>query len=65
MNELFEEKMKVVLNLIRVNNSADEALKITQAVDNLVRARNLYLSGIELSTPVPQSQEPEPKTTKK
>jgi len=40
MNELFEEKMKVVLNLIRTNNSAEEALKITQAVDNLARARN-------------------------
>lgn len=41
MNDLFEEKMKVVLNLIRTNNSAEEALKITQAVDNLARARNV------------------------
>jgi hypothetical protein len=40
MNELFEEKMKVVLNLIRTNNSAEEALKITQAALNLSHARN-------------------------
>lgn len=39
MNDLIEEKMKVVLNLIRTNNSADEALKITQAMDNLTRAK--------------------------
>lgn len=39
MNELIEEKMKVVLNLIRTNNSADDALKITQAMDNLTRAK--------------------------
>ena len=39
MDELIEEKMKVVLNLIRTNNSADDALKITQAVDNLTRAK--------------------------
>lgn len=40
MDELFEEKMKVVLNLIRTNNTADEALKITQAALNLAQARN-------------------------
>lgn len=40
VDELIEEKIKVVLNLIRVNNTADEALKITQAVDNLARARS-------------------------
>lgn len=40
MDELIEEKIKVVLNLIRTNNTADDALKITQAVDNLARARN-------------------------
>lgn len=39
MNELIDEKMKVVLNLIRTNLNADEALKITQAVDNLSRAK--------------------------
>lgn len=48
MNELFEEKMKIVLNLIRTNNSADEALKITQAADNLARARNTF--SLEQST---------------
>lgn len=53
MNELFEEKMKIVLNLIRTNNSADEALKITQAADNLARARNTF------------AVDAEPKTTKK
>jgi hypothetical protein len=40
VDELIEEKIKVVLNLIRTNNTADDALKITQAVDNLARARN-------------------------
>ena len=53
MNELFEEKLKVVLNLIRVNNTADEALKITQATNNLVQARNNYV----LCSPDPIPQE--------
>ena len=39
MNELIDKKMETVLNLIRTNNSADEALKITQAVDNLTRSK--------------------------
>ena len=56
MNELFEEKLKIVLNLIRTNNTGDEALKITQAADNLVRARNSF---------APQSTDQELKTTKK
>ena len=46
MNDLIEEKMKTVLNLIRTNNSADDALKITQAMDNLARAKRT-LSDIE------------------
>lgn len=59
MNELFEEKLKVILNLIRTNNTGDEALKITQAADNLVRARNSFSSWSH--DPIPQ----ELKTTKK
>lgn len=59
MNELFEEKMKVVLNLIRTNNSADDALKITQAAYNLAQARNNY--NLWSPDPIPQ----ELKTTKK
>ena len=42
MNELFEEKLKIVLNLIRTNNTGDEALKITQACLNLAHARNTF-----------------------
>ena len=42
MDELFEDKMKVVLNLIRTNNTADDALKITQAAYNLAQARNTF-----------------------
>ena len=45
LNALFQEKLKVVLNLIRTNNQPDDALKITQAADNLVRARNSAFSG--------------------
>lgn len=41
MNELFEEKMKVVLGLIRTNNTGDEALKFTQAAYNLAQAHNI------------------------
>ena len=57
MNELFEEKMKIVLNLIRTNNTADDVMKITQAALNLAHTRNYY----SLS----QSPEAEPKTIKK
>lgn len=56
MNELFEEKMKIVLNLIRTNNTADDVMKITQAAWNLANARNYFL--------VSQSPEAEPKTKK-
>lgn len=56
MNELFEEKMKVVLNLIRTNNSADDALKITQAADNLARARNNFLEPSSTETKTPKRQ---------
>jgi hypothetical protein len=44
VEELIEEKTKVVLNLIRTNNSADEVLKITQAFVNISNGRNLFLS---------------------
>ena len=57
MNDLFEEKMKVVLNLIRTNSTADDAMKITQASQNLANARNAFL----LSNP----ETTESKTTKK
>ena len=56
LDDLFEEKLRVVLNLIRTNSTGDDALKITQAADYLVRARNNSES----------TQEPtESKTTKK
>jgi hypothetical protein len=55
MNELFEEKLKVVLNLIRTNSSAEDAMKISQAACNLVHARSTFAV----------NQEQEPKTQKK
>lgn len=39
MDELFEDKTKIVLNLIRSNNKADEALKLTQALVNIGNAQ--------------------------
>lgn len=59
MHELFEEKLKVVLNLIRTNNSAEDALKYTQAVSNLVRAQSDFV----VLSPKPK-QEPEEKPKK-
>lgn len=44
MEELFEEKMKVVLERLRSNNTGDDALKYTQAADNLARARKTWLA---------------------
>ncbi len=44
MEELFEEKMKVVLERLRSNNTGDDALKYTQAVDNLARARKTWFA---------------------
>ena len=41
MDKLIEEKTKVVLNLIRTNNKADEALKLTQALVNISNARSI------------------------
>jgi hypothetical protein len=58
MEVLFEEKMTVVLNLIRTNNSADEALKLTQAAYNLAQAKNVAI-------PVQPPEQVELKTTKK
>ncbi len=40
LDNLIKDKMKVVLNLIRTNNTEDQALKVSQAFDNLVRGRN-------------------------
>lgn len=36
MDKLVQAKTEVVLNLIRTNNKADEALKLTQAFRNMV-----------------------------
>lgn len=55
MNELFEEKMKVLLGLIRTNSTAEDAMKITQGAYNLANARATFLL----------NPEPEPKTPKK
>ncbi len=59
MKELFEEKMKVVLNLIRVNSTGDDAMKITQAACNLAQARNTF--NLMPETPKTE-QEPETNT---
>jgi hypothetical protein len=39
---LYAEKMKIVLNLIRSNNTGQDAMHFTQSADNLVRSRNGY-----------------------
>ena len=44
MDELIEEKMVIVLKLIRTNSSADEVLKITQAFVNLTHGSNNMLA---------------------
>ena len=36
MEKLVQEKMKIVLNLIRTSSTADDVLKITQGFRNLV-----------------------------
>ena len=41
---LTDAKMQIVLNLLRTNSTADEALKITQAVVNLANGRNQLLN---------------------
>lgn len=61
MNELLEEKMKVVLNLIRTNSSASDALNIAQAFNYLTRAQ-LALNG---ESGVEQEAHIGSKTTKK
>lgn len=60
MDQLFEEKMEVVLKLIRVNSTADEALKVTQAALNLAQARNTF-AGLKEA----KKKEQEPDTPKK
>lgn len=50
LEKLFEDKMKVILNLIRatsMNNPADEVMKITQAACNLAQARNIFAVNID------------------
>lgn len=42
MDKLIEEKMEIVLKLIRTNSTADEVLKITQAFVNLTNGNNLF-----------------------
>ena len=50
MDKLIEEKMEIVLKLIRVNNTADEVLKITQAFVNIVNGSNLRQQGNKTAT---------------
>lgn len=40
MEELIEQKTKIVLNLIRTNCTADDVLKITQGFRNIVDGWN-------------------------
>ena len=61
MHDLFEEKLKVVLNLIRTNNTAEDALKHTQAVSNLVRAHNDF----SILSPKQAVEKPEQEKPKK
>ena len=44
IDELIEEKMVVVLKLIRTNSTADEVLKITQSFVNLTHGDNNRLA---------------------
>ena len=50
MDKLIEEKTIVVLNLIRTNIKADEALKLTQALVNITNAK-IGLRHLELDIP--------------
>lgn len=40
LEKLVQEKLKVVINLIRPSSSADDVLKITQGYRNLVDGEN-------------------------
>ena len=40
MDELIEQKAKIILNLIRTNSTADDVLKITQGFRNIVDGWN-------------------------
>ena len=40
MDDLIEQKTKIVLNLIRTNSTADDVLKITQGFRNIVDGWN-------------------------
>lgn len=43
IEELFEEKTRVVLNLIRPNNTATDAQQITQSLRNIVDANTAFV----------------------
>lgn len=59
--ELFKEKLEIALKLIRSNNTADEVLKISQAVNYLVRAQEFTSD----TNPEPRAPETKPRTTKR
>lgn len=61
MNELFDEKLKVVLGLIRTNNTAADAKAIAEAVASLVGAQATY----QQLTKAPTEQTPDSKVPKK
>lgn len=41
LSKLAEDKMRVVLNLLRTNSTGDDVLKITQGYRNLVEAEDV------------------------
>lgn len=43
IEELFEEKLRVALNLIRTNSTGTDVLQITQGIRNLVDSNATYL----------------------
>ena len=45
MEELFDEKIHVALNLIRTNLQGPEAVNFTQAVQNLAHAKEILCPG--------------------
>ena len=50
MDELIDEKIKVVLNLLRTNNTQDEALKFSQAFVNMANGKNILQQGTQAKT---------------
>ncbi len=45
MEEKIDAKIETVLNLVRTNNTAVEALNISQALLNMAHAKNILLTG--------------------